>query len=273
MSVSVSDGGGRMSASSSVHNLLELASTDSSSGNPQAMKKSPSQQDFLQQARRRSTLRRGSVKHGGDPHHHERRVVIVQPRDDTDEAKPFEVVAIAGQGRVSKTDVPHRYHPDTLLDDVLDSCESVTVGRTGICDLQGQDINYMVDASRLTPANIDFCLYEWESHRDQLYSISLCDSKSLDIVHVERLVVAICARGFYRYLVELNLSYVAISQKSLDSLCFYVDPVTAGYCPVRRLILTHAQLGSQGSQDLFRALTQNVIPHRVVMETAFTLRA
>ena len=54
------------------------------------------------------------------------------------------------------------------------------------------------------------------------------------------------------------MSYVAISQKSLDTLCFYVDPVTAGYCPVRRLILAHAQLGSQGAQALFRALTQNV---------------
>ena len=112
---------------------------------------------------------------------------------------------------------------------------------------------------------MDYCLYEWESHRDQLYGVSLCHSKSLDIVHMERLVTSICARGFYRYLVELNLSYISMSQKSLDALCNFLDPVTAGYCPVRRLILTHCKLNPKAVQDILRALTQNVVIEEVFL--------
>ena len=82
---------------------------------------------------------------------YEPRVLIVQKRDDSEEAKPFELAPIDGQGRVSKTDVPDRYHPDTPLEDILNDCEYVTVGRAGIADLQGVHINYVVDASRLSP--------------------------------------------------------------------------------------------------------------------------
>ena len=88
-------------------------------------------------------------KHRGNTY--EPRVLIVQKRDDSDEAKPFELAPIDGQGRVSKTDVPDRYHPDTPLEDILNECEYVTVGRAGIADLQGIHTNYVVDASRLSP--------------------------------------------------------------------------------------------------------------------------
>ena len=82
---------------------------------------------------------------------YEPRVLVVQKRDDSDEAKPFELTPIDGQGRVSKTDVPDRYHPDTPLEEILNACEYVTVGRAGIADLQGIHSNYVVDASRLSP--------------------------------------------------------------------------------------------------------------------------
>ena len=189
----------------------------------------------------------------------EARLPIVHRRDDSTECKPFELPPIDGQGRVSKTDVPDRYPPDTPLDQVLDDCEHVTLGRAGIADIRGSHGNYVIDASRLAPENMEYCLFEWESHRDQIYALSLCNSKSLDISSLERLVMTICTRGFYRYLVELNLGYTQMSQKALHSLCFFVDPVTAGYCPLRRLILTHAQLASKGVQDLMRALVENVV--------------
>ena len=96
-----------------------------------------------------------------------------------------------------------------------------------------------MNASSLSPSGIEFALFEWEAHKDQIYSISMSNARLLDITTIQHVLSNITQRGLFRYLVELNLSYIQMSKSSLDCLCFYVNPVTSGFCPIRRLILTH----------------------------------
>ena len=175
------------------------------------------------------------------------------------EPKPFDPIEIPSQGRVSKTDIKNRYDPTTSLEDILNMTELRIVRGNGVCDLEGEETNYSIDARRLLHSSVDFCLYELDNHKDQIYSMSISQSKTLDISSIDCMVSFLTSMGQLKYLVELNLSYVPLSKKSLDAICFYFDPNTQGYCPVRRLVLTHCELGINGVNQILTALTENPV--------------
>ena len=177
--------------------------------------------------------------------------------------KPFDQLPIypAQYGRYSVVDVPRRYPLDATLDQILQNASVATVNSNGQLIYRndtGVD-SIILDCSFVLPANIEYSMYQLENLRDIVYSITVSESASLLVRGVEKLLSEVLIKGRFNFLVELDISYVSVSHTALESLCRFVYPVTAGYCPLRRLRATRCGLGAKGTTALLTALKQNTV--------------
>jgi hypothetical protein len=160
--------------------------------------------------------------------------------------KPFDPLPILSSkyGRASAVDLRRRYDENASLEEILQDVEYVTLESNGQFNIQEKYAdNFILDASDVKPENVDYSMYQLENYMDQIYGVTFARSKSVTF-HFDKIISEILVRDRFQYIVELNISYLALSQYAIDALCTYVDPISAGYCPLRRVIATRCSLGT-----------------------------
>jgi Ran GTPase-activating protein (RanGAP) involved in mRNA processing and transport len=164
-------------------------------------------------------------------------------------------------GRSSAIDAVRRYRLDATLEEILKDVEHVSLKNNGQFNIRKESSMscFVIDASFLFPASVDYAMYHLDNYSDQIYGVSISQSKSLTIHGIDRVIAEILVKDRFKYLVDLNVSYLALSRCALDVLCRFVDPITAGFCPLRRILATRCSLGAKGAASLISALTQNIV--------------
>ena len=178
--------------------------------------------------------------------------------------RPFDTLPISqsSYGRNSAVDVPARYSADATMDNIFENARYATLDKNGTLHIDSTSKNMsciVLDATHLAVENVDYSMYQIDNYKDLIYSITVSGSTSMTLNGLDKLFRDVLVKERFNYLIELDISYVAVSQYALDALCKYIDPVTAGYCPLRRLIATRCCLGSKGVISLVKALKQNTV--------------
>ena len=97
----------------------------------------------------------------------------------------------------------------------------------------------------------------------------------------------------FRYMISLDLSYLTIPFEACNSLCYMINPILSGYCPLENLNLSRTKyenyelyavvlytststrrLGYKGCQRVFEALAGNIsLKELYICGNKFTDRA
>lgn len=160
--------------------------------------------------------------------------------------KPFDPLPVlpSKYGRASAIDVARRYEINTSLNEILRDVEYVTLEPNGQFNILDKVRDgFVLDASALLPTSADYCMYQLENYMDQIYGVTFIRSKSVTF-SFNKIISEILVKDRFKYLVELNVSYLALSDNALDAICTYINPISAGYCPLRRVIATRCSLGN-----------------------------
>lgn len=177
--------------------------------------------------------------------------------------KPFDPLPIlpSKYGRVTAVDLRRRYDANANLEEILQDVEYVILRGNGQFNIQEKSADgFVLDASDLQPSNVDYCMYQLENHMNRIYGVTFFRSKSVTF-NFDKILSEILVRDRLQYLVELNVSYLTLSQYSIDALCTYANPVSAGYCPLRRVIATRCSLGTKEITFISFNVYTNVLIH------------
>ena len=114
---------------------------------------------------------------------------------------------------------------------------------------------FNLDLSALEDDGIDAYFNNIDNNVEKVKSISLCRSPLTPKSQISILSFILLDKPF-RYLADLDLSYMNIPDICLNYLCEYLSPFTGGY-NISRLNVSRCNLGSHGTSKLLESLYAN----------------
>ena len=163
--------------------------------------------------------------------------------------------------RVATAGLRARYPVDANADEVLLKAELIEIDDEDhdfrLADYGDRRTNFVIDASGISNEHVTQILENIKLHADQIFSVRLQRPKNLSLSGLTQFTSTVCTTGLFKYLVELDLSYMPMPGSSLMTLCDLLNPSVSGYCPVKRLTLVRCSLMLRGVKCLMDACLQN----------------
>jgi hypothetical protein len=118
--------------------------------------------------------------------------------------------------------------------------------------------NFVIDWRDIqTFESVNDVIYLLKQYSDQIYGVRFPGCR-LNESSIDQIMSVICDHGLLKYLVDIDLSYISLSVRSVKQLSQLLDPAVSGYCPLKRMQLCHCNLKQFGMQAIFEACKTNV---------------
>ena len=185
------------------------------------------------------------------------------PAMKTPTSRPFTPIPIGPPDYIrplSAPEIPAKFDMYATVDEALKGVMPLQ------CDDDGNIVgihdnrsrNFTVTAHKLSSITaVNHFISNISNHADEIFGLYFNGLK-IEEKNIDELISGIVEFGKFKYLVDLDLSYIFISYVPLYRLCDILNPKKSGYCPIKRLMLTRCGLGSKGMLYLLMCLFLSV---------------